>query len=119
VRNGTVVLKFFLNVSKREQKRRFLERLDRPEKNWKFSAADLTERGFWADYMSAYEDALGATSTKWAPWYVIPADHKWVTRTAVAGIVTEAVRGLDLKYPEVSEDDRKRLVEARKALMDE
>src|SRR6478752_6547212 len=80
-RSGTVVLKFFLNVSKGEQKRRFLERLDRPEKNWKFSPGDLAERAYWDDYMAAYEDALSATSTDWAPWYVVPADHKWLTRT--------------------------------------
>src|SRR4051794_14355295 len=80
VRNGTVILKFFLHVSKKEQKRRFLERLERPEKQWKFTAADLAERGYWSKYMEAYEDALSATSTRWAPWYIIPADHKWATR---------------------------------------
>lgn len=116
VRNGTVVLKFFLNVSKDEQKRRFLERLDRPEKNWKFSPSDLAERGYWDDYMSAYEDALSATSTEWAPWYVVPADHKWVTRAVVADIVTTAIQELGLKAPEVSVEDRKRLAEARKKL---
>jgi PPK2 family polyphosphate:nucleotide phosphotransferase len=113
VRNGTRILKFFLNVSKDEQKRRFLERLDRPEKNWKFSPADLAERGHWDAYMDAYEDALGATSTEWAPWYVIPADHKWVTRAVVADVVTTAIRGLDLKYPEVTPGQRKLLDEAR------
>jgi polyphosphate kinase 2 (PPK2 family) len=116
VRNGTVVLKFFLNVSKDEQKRRFLERLDRPEKNWKFSPSDMAERGYWDDYMSAYEDALSATSTEWAPWYGIPADHKWITRTLVASIVTSGIQGLDLQYPEVTADDRKRLADARKKL---
>jgi len=116
VRNGTRILKFFLNVSKDEQKKRFLERLDRPEKNWKFSPSDMAERGYWDDYMSAYEDALSATSTEWAPWYVIPADYKWVTRAVVADIVTTAIRELDLKYPEVSAEDRKRLAEARKKL---
>ena len=85
-RNGTVVLKFFLHVSKDEQRKRFLKRLEDPRKHWKFSAADLVERGFWDDYMKAYEDAIGATSTKWAPWYIIPADHKWVTRGLVARI---------------------------------
>jgi len=119
VRNGTIVLKFFLNISKEEQRKRFLERLDRPEKNWKFSAADITERGFWDEYMAAYEEALGKTSTKWAPWYVVPADHKWITRTVVAGIVTATVRGLDLKYPELAEDDRTRLAEARRQLIAE
>jgi PPK2 family polyphosphate:nucleotide phosphotransferase len=116
VRNGTVVLKFFLNVSKEEQKRRFLDRLDRPEKNWKFSPSDMAERGYWDDYMTAYEDALSATSTESAPWYVIPADHKWITRSVVADIVTTAIQGLDLKYPEVTAEDRKRLADARKKL---
>ena len=116
VRNGTLILKFFLNVSKGEQKRRFLERLDRPEKNWKFSPSDLAERGHWDDYMAAYEDALGATSTEWAPWYVIPADHKWVTRAVVADVVTSAIRELDLRYPEVTPEQRKLLEEARKKL---
>jgi PPK2 family polyphosphate:nucleotide phosphotransferase len=116
VRNGTVILKFFLNVSKDEQRRRFLERLNRPEKNWKFSPADLAERGFWDDYMAAYEDALGATSTAWAPWYVIPADHKWVTRAVVADIVTTAIRELDLRYPAVTAEQRKLLDEARAKL---
>jgi len=116
VRNGTVILKFFLNVSKDEQKRRFLERLDRPEKNWKFSAADLVERGYWDDYMKAYEDALSATSTEVAPWYVIPADYKWITRAVVADIVTTTIRGLDLKYPEVTAEQRSLLEDARKQL---
>jgi PPK2 family polyphosphate:nucleotide phosphotransferase len=116
VRNGTVVLKFFLNVSKEEQKRRFLDRLDRPEKNWKFSPSDMAERGYLDDYMTAYEDALSATSTESAPWYVIPADHKWITRSVVADIVTTAIQGLDLKYPEVTAEDRKRLADARKKL---
>jgi PPK2 family polyphosphate:nucleotide phosphotransferase len=116
VRNGTVILKFYLNVSKGEQKRRFLERLNRPEKNWKFSPNDLAERDYWDDYMTAYEDAIGATSTEWAPWYVIPADYKWITRAAVADIVTNAIRGLDLKYPEVTDAQRKLLEEARTKL---
>jgi len=116
VRNGTVILKFFLNVSRDEQKARFLERLSRPEKHWKFSASDLAERGYWDDYMGAYEDALAATSTKSAPWYVIPADNKWVTRAVVADIITTSIRGMDLKYPEVTEEMEKRLDEARKKL---
>src|SRR5262245_42110447 len=116
VRNGIVVLKFFLHVSKKEQKRRFLERLDRPEKNWKFSTSDLPERAFWADYMDAYEDALAATTTKEAPWYVVPADNKWVTRAVVADVITTAVRSLDLKFPEVTEEKRKLLAEARSQL---
>jgi len=117
VRNGTVVLKFFLHLSKEEQKKRFLERLDRPEKNWKFSPADITEREFWDQYTEAYEEAIAATSTEAAPWHVVPADHKWVTRAAVAGIVTGALRELDLKYPEVDEAGQARLAEARRALL--
>jgi PPK2 family polyphosphate:nucleotide phosphotransferase len=116
VRNGTLILKFFLNVSRGEQKRRFLERLERPEKNWKFSTADLAERGYWDDYMAAYEDAIGATSTEWAPWYVIPADHKWITRAVVADVVTTGIRGLDLRYPDVTPEQKKLLDEARKKL---
>ena len=119
VRNGTVVLKFFLNVSKQEQKRRFLERIDKPEKNWKFNVDDVKERGFWKDYMQAYQDALSATSTKWAPWYVIPADHKWVTRALIADIVTSAVRGLDLAYPNLTEERKRQLAETRRLLADE
>jgi PPK2 family polyphosphate:nucleotide phosphotransferase len=113
VRNGTVILKFFLNVSKETQKKRFLERLDRPEKNWKFSPSDLAERAYWDDYQAAYEDALAATSTEWAPWYVVPADHKWVTRSVVADVLTSAIRKLGLKYPEVTPEQKKLLDEAR------
>jgi len=116
VRNGTRVLKFFLHVSKKEQKKRLLKRLDDPAKNWKFSAADLAERQLWDDYMSAYEDALSATSTDEAPWYVIPADHKWVTRTAVADILVTAIRGLDLSYPTVPAGARAELDAAREQL---
>jgi PPK2 family polyphosphate:nucleotide phosphotransferase len=119
VRNGIVVLKFFLHVSKGEQKRRFLERLERPEKHWKFSPSDLPERAFWSDYMDAYEDALSATTTEEAPWYVVPADHKWVTRAVVADVITTAVRSLDLKFPEVTEAKRKLLAEARSQLQKE
>ena len=118
-RNGTVILKFFLNVSKKEQKERFLERLERPEKNWKFSAADLAERGHWDDYMDAYEDAISATSTDWAPWYIVPADNKWVTRAVIADIIASTLRNLDLKFPEVTEEHLKTLAEARKTLEDE
>jgi len=116
VRNGIVVLKFFLNVSKEEQKRRFLERLERPEKHWKFSTSDLPERAFWADYMEAYEDALAATTTEEAPWYVVPADNKWVTRAVVADVITTAIRSLDLRFPEVTEEKRKLLIAARSQL---
>src|SRR5262245_15251078 len=116
VRNGTVCLKFFLNFSKEEQNARFLDRLSRPEKNWKFSSADLAERDYWDDYMEAYEDALAATSTKWAPWYVVPADHKWIARAVVADIVTTAIRDLDIKYPEITEEQEKLLNAARAKL---
>ncbi|APW64171.1 polyphosphate kinase 2 family protein [Paludisphaera borealis] len=100
-RNGTRVLKFFLNLSKKEQRKRFLKRLDDPSKNWKFSADDLSERGHWDDYMKAYEETIRATSTKWAPWHVIPADHKWVARSIVAQTIVQAVEALDPKYPQV------------------
>jgi PPK2 family polyphosphate:nucleotide phosphotransferase len=119
LQNGTVVLKFFLHVSKKEQKRRFLERLDRSEKHWKFSTSDLPERAFWADYMDAYEDALAATTTEEAPWYVVPADNKWITRAVVADVITTAIRSLDLRYPEVTEEKRKALAEARSQLQKE
>jgi PPK2 family polyphosphate:nucleotide phosphotransferase len=116
VRNGTVIRKFFLHVSKEEQKQRFLERLERPEKHWKFRADDIAERAFWDRYMEAYEDALSATSTEWAPWYVVPADHKWGTRAIVADILTSTIRSLGLEYPELPEEERKALAEARKKL---
>jgi PPK2 family polyphosphate:nucleotide phosphotransferase len=112
-RNGTVILKFFLNVSKEEQKRRFLERLNRPEKHWKFSPSDLAERAHWDEYMDAFEDALRATSTDWAPWYVVPSDYKWVSRAVVADIVTNAIRNLDLHHPELTSEQHKLLEEAR------
>ena len=115
-RNGTVVLKFFLNVSKKEQQKRFLERLDRPEKNWKFSLADLEERKHWSEYQEAFENMLQHTSTPWAPWWVIPANHKWVMRTLVAGIVTRSIEKLGLQFPKVSAERRRRLVAARRAL---
>jgi PPK2 family polyphosphate:nucleotide phosphotransferase len=116
VRNGTLVLKFFLHVSKDEQKERFLDRLDDPEKHWKFSTADLAERAHWDDYMQAYEKALSATSTRWAPWYVIPADRKWAMRALVADIVVGAIAKLELAYPKVSEQDLAALKEARHKL---
>ena len=118
-RNGTKVIKFFLNVSKDEQKRRFLERLKNTKKHWKFSAADLEERGFWDKYQDAYEDALTATSTESAPWYVIPADHKWVTRAVVADIVTNTIRSLDLRYPELTDAQKTALQNARNQLESE
>jgi len=116
VRNGTVVLKFFLHVSKKEQKKRLLARLDDPAKHWKFQASDLAERARWDDYMRAYEDALAATSTDWAPWYVIPADAKWVTRAAVAALLAKTIKGLDLSYPKLSPQQEADLAEARKKL---
>ncbi len=114
--NGTTVIKFFLNVSKAEQKRRFLDRINRPEKNWKFSASDLKERALWDDYQKAYEDMLSNTSTKAAPWYVIPADDKKFMRWQVAEIVGDRLKALKLKYPEVSEEHKQRLQEAKIAL---
>ncbi|MGZ4998746.1 MAG: polyphosphate kinase 2 family protein [Methylomonas sp.] len=116
VRNGTIVLKFFLHVSKDEQKQRFMDRLERPEKNWKFSLADLKERAFWDDYVDAFEKAISATSTKWAPWYIIPADDKWAMRAIVADIVTSTLRDLDLKFPQMNDEQRQLLEEARKSL---
>lgn len=115
-RNGTVILKFFLNVSKKEQKRRFLARIERPEKNWKFSAADAKERACWDKYMEAYEDAFNHTSTEWAPWYIIPADHKWFTRTAVADIIVHTLKHLDLKYPVLSAEHLRGLQESKRLL---
>jgi PPK2 family polyphosphate:nucleotide phosphotransferase len=115
-RNGTVILKFFLHVSKAEQRKRFLERLEDPAKHWKFSSSDLAERDYWDEYQRAYEDALTETSTEWAPWYVIPADHKWVTRALVATVVVRAIQGLDLQYPEPSPQLRDQIAEARQQL---
>jgi len=115
-RNGTLVLKFFLHVSKGEQKRRFLERLTNPEKHWKFSEADMAERAHWKDYQQAFGDALTATSTKRAPWYVIPADRKYVARALVADIVTTAIKDLDLKFPKVSAEKLAKLAAIREQL---
>ncbi|MGI9592503.1 MAG: PPK2 family polyphosphate kinase, partial [Myxococcota bacterium] len=118
-RNGTVILKFFLNISKEEQRQRFLERIENPEKHWKFSEADMRERGYWNDYMEAFEDALSATSTEWAPWYVVPADSKWIARAVVADVLTSAVRSLDLEYPEVTAEKRAAIAKAREQLLSE
>ena len=115
-RNGTTIVKFFLHVSKAVQKKRFLARLDRPHKEWKFNAADVTERAHWDEYMAAYEDALTATSTPWAPWYVIPADHKWLTQALVAAILVHTIDGLGLQWPEVSDEEREANLEARRRL---
>ncbi|MGO9467501.1 MAG: polyphosphate kinase 2 family protein [Isosphaeraceae bacterium] len=118
-RNGTVVLKFFLHLSKDEQRKRLLKRLKDPTKHWKFSAADIAERAFWNDYKKAYEDAITATSTKWAPWYIIPADHKWVSRALVARIVTSTIESLNLPYPEVTDEQRTLIAEAKLQLQAE
>ena len=115
-RNGVVIRKFFLHVSAGEQKKRFLERLDDPAKNWKFSANDSRERGFWKDYMKAYEDMICNTATDDAPWYVVPADNKWFTRVVVAAAVIDALDSLDLRYPEVGEAQLKELAVAKKEL---
>ena len=115
-RNGVVIRKFFLHVSAEEQKKRFLERLDNPAKNWKFSSADSRERGFWKEYMEAYEDMICNTATDYAPWYVVPADNKWFTRVVVAAAVIDAISSLDLQYPEVTEGQRKELAAAKEAL---
>jgi PPK2 family polyphosphate:nucleotide phosphotransferase len=116
--NGIIIRKFFLHVSKQEQKKRFLERLENPQKNWKFSANDAKERAFWSDYMKAYEDMIRHTATKDAPWYVVPADNKWFTRVVVAAAVIEALDGLDLEYPKVDKEKRKELAAARRALLE-
>ncbi len=116
VRNGTVILKFFLNESKEEQKVRFLARLNDPDKQWKFSPADAKERGFWDKYMKAYEKMLSSTSTKEAPWYIIPADQKWLARTLVANIITQSIDSLNLHYPKPSEETLKELDAVRKSL---
>jgi PPK2 family polyphosphate:nucleotide phosphotransferase len=116
-RNGVVVRKFFLHVSKKEQKRRFLDRIDDPLKNWKFSSNDANERDFWDDYMEAYEQMIQETATKEAPWYVVPADNKWFTRVVVAGAVIETLDSLDLAYPKVDEGKLKELAAAKKKLL--
>ena len=115
--NGIVVRKFFLHVSKKEQKRRFLERIENAEKNWKFSASDTAERNHWDEYMEAYEDMIRNTATKHAPWYVVPADNKWFTRVVVAAAVVEALASLELAYPEVGPQKLKELAAAKRALM--
>jgi PPK2 family polyphosphate:nucleotide phosphotransferase len=117
--NGVVILKFFLHVSKKEQKKRFLERIDLEEKNWKFSVNDARERTYWKDYMRAYEDVFTHTSTKSAPWYIIPADNKWFMRLAVAAITNQTLDDLNLRYPTLTKEKKKELLEARKVLMAE
>ncbi|MFA5267992.1 MAG: polyphosphate kinase 2 family protein [Methanoregula sp.] len=117
--NGIVVLKFFLNVSKEEQKKRFLERVGDPEKNWKFSAADILERRHWDAYMDAYEEMFNNTSTPWAPWYIIPADHKWFTRFAVVSIINATLDGLGLAYPEADPEQKAALLKAKEEMEQE
>jgi PPK2 family polyphosphate:nucleotide phosphotransferase len=116
VRNGIAIRKFFLHLSRKEQKKRFLERIDEPEKNWKFSANDAAEREHWDDYMEAYEDTIRNTATQAAPWYVVPADNKWFTRVVVAAGVIEALASLDLEYPRVSDGRLKELAAAKRVL---
>jgi PPK2 family polyphosphate:nucleotide phosphotransferase len=118
-RNGTIILKFWLNVSKEEQRQRFLSRLDEPEKNWKFATGDVRERGFWDDYMQAYGQALSVTSRPWAPWYAIPADNKAYMRVCVAETIVRTLQGLDLKYPKVHSSERARFDEMRALLESE
>jgi PPK2 family polyphosphate:nucleotide phosphotransferase len=116
-RSGTVIRKFFLHVSKKEQKRRFLARLDEPQKNWKFSAADIHERKYWDDYQKAYEETISNTATEHAPWYVVPADNKWFTRLVVSTVVIDTLESLDLAYPTMDEAKRKELEAAKKVLV--
>jgi len=116
-RNGVVIRKFFLNVSKKEQRRRFLERIEKPEKNWKFSENDAKEREFWDDYMAAYEDTIRHTASKEAPWYVVPADNKWFTRVVVAAAIIDAFASLGLRYPKVTKEKLRELAAAKRGLL--
>ena len=118
-RQGTKILKFFLHVSRKEQKKRFMDRLEEPEKNWKFSASDVKEREFWSDYMHAFEEAIGATASKHAPWFVVPADNKWFTRLVVAAAIVDAMESLGLAYPKVDAAKKKEFAAARAALLGE
>lgn len=119
VNNGIIVLKFYLNVSKKEQKKRFLERIDKPEKNWKFSVTDAEERSYWDKYMDAYSSVFENTSTRWAPWHVIPADNKWFTRAAVADIIVQKMKELNLAYPVVDAKKKAELLRVKEMLMAE
>jgi PPK2 family polyphosphate:nucleotide phosphotransferase len=118
-RNGTVVLKFFLNISKKKQRERFLERLDQPSKNWKFSMSDVTERAFWPRYMAAYQDVIRHTATRDAPWYVVPADHKWFARVVIGSAIVSALEELNLRFPRVDNASKAEFARVRKALEDE
>jgi len=117
--NGTIIIKFFLNISKEEQKKRFLARIEDPSKNWKFSAADIDERKYWDDYMKAYQEAISATSTKYAPWYIIPADKKWFARLAVSEIIIQSMKRLNPDYPKLSEDQILQLQKCKETLLNE
>jgi polyphosphate kinase 2 (PPK2 family) len=117
--NGTTIIKIFLNVSQKEQKKRFLDRINEEDKNWKFSSADLAERALWDDYMDVYEEAINETSKEYAPWYVIPADNKWFTRVAAIQIIIDAMGKMDLKYPELSEKQTLALEDAKRQLESE
>ncbi len=119
VENGTIIIKFFLHVSKEVQKKRFLERIDDPSKNWKFSVSDVEERQYWNIYQQAYAEAISATSTREAPWYIIPADDKWVARLCIAAVINRVIDSLDLQYPVLSENELKKLKEAKEKLMKE
>jgi len=119
VENGTIILKFFLNVSKKEQKRRFLERINNPDKNWKFTINDINERRYWNNYQSAFEDAITNTSTEYAPWYIIPADHKWYMRTVVGDIIVHSLESLPIKYPVVSQAKKQEILKAKELLENE
>jgi polyphosphate kinase 2 (PPK2 family) len=116
-RNGILIRKFFLHLSKKEQKERLLSRLEEPDKNWKFSSADLQERKHWKDYMEAYQEMIRQTATEEAPWYVVPADHKWFTRLFVAEVIVDALESLKLSYPEVTPAKRKELAAIRRGLL--
>lgn len=117
--NCMAILKFALNLSKREQKKRLMERIEKPDKNWKFAISDLTERKHWSKYMAAYEAMFNHTSTEWAPWYFVPADHKWYTRVVVADIIVSTLESLNLKYPKVTPEQKKLLAEGRKILKED
>lgn len=119
VENGVVILKFFLNVSKKEQKKRFLDRIEDPTKNWKFSSADVKERQYWDDYMKAYSDMITATSTKYAPWFVIPADHKWFMRFAVSNIIINSLKNLEIDFPTMPASEKEELEKSKQMLLNE
>ncbi len=118
-KNGTVILKFYLHISKREQKKRFLDRLENPEKYWKFSTSDVAERAYWKDYQKAFEDALRETSTDYAPWYIVPSDHKWFARALVADVIVSTIKSLNLSYPVISDEQLKAMKEAKRLLEEE